>query len=55
MAKKSRNRATKAEVQTTEGNKLPAPELDAESATEIVYGTENNPASRSEFRKQDAE
>jgi hypothetical protein len=51
----SRTRATKAEVQTTEGNKLPVPELDAESATEIVYGTDHDPASRSQFRKKDAE
>ena len=48
---KSKNRASKADVQTTPGNKLPVPELETESAAEIVYGTESNPAGRSQFNK----
>ncbi|WP_164472563.1 hypothetical protein [Cohnella candidum] len=51
---KSKNRASKADVQTTPANKLPVPELDTESAAEIVYGTENDMASRSAFNKQDS-
>jgi len=44
---KSKNRASKADVQTTPGNKLPVPEPDAESAEEIAFGASNNPAGRS--------
>lgn len=46
---KSKNRASKSDVQTTPGNKLPVPELDTESAAEIVYGSENDAAGRSAF------
>jgi len=49
---KNKNRASKADVQTTPGNKLPAPELDTESAEEIVYGSSDNPAGRSAFNKK---
>lgn len=49
---KNKKRASKADVQTTPGNKLPVPELDTESAEEIVYGTGDNPQSRSAFNKK---
>jgi len=49
---KNKNRASKADVQTTPGNKLPVPELDTESAEEIVYGASDNPSSRSAFNKK---
>lgn len=50
----SKRKASKADVQTTPANKMPAPELDTESAAEIVYGTENanEAAGRSAFNKQ---
>lgn len=49
---KSKNRASKADVQSTKGNRMPAPESDMESATELVYGTDENPADRSALGKQ---
>ena len=49
---KNKNRASKADVQTSPGNQLPVPELDTESAEEIVYGTSDNPQSRSAFNKK---
>jgi hypothetical protein len=47
----SKDHATKAEVQTTELNKMPAPELQ-ESATEEVYGSTKNLAEHSLFNKE---
>jgi FMN-dependent NADH-azoreductase len=50
----SKDQASKADVQTTDANKLPVPELDTESAAEIVYGTESEKAvqERSAFNNQ---
>jgi hypothetical protein len=47
----SKDQASKAEVQSTPANKLPTPEMDTESAAEIVYGTEDEQeaASKSAF------
>lgn len=50
--KESKDKASKWDVQTTRANKLPVPELDTESAAEIVYGTEKNLAERSAFNKE---
>ncbi len=47
-----KKRASKAAVQSTEANKLPVPDLETESAAEMVYGTDENPQSRSAFNKK---
>jgi hypothetical protein len=44
--------ATKAEVQTTPLNKMPAPELQ-ESATEEVYGTRTDLSEQSMFNQEE--
>lgn len=48
----SKDMETKAEVQTTPLNKMPAPELD-ESATEQVYGSKKNLAEQSLFNQEE--
>ncbi|MDB4868615.1 MAG: hypothetical protein JWR03_2948 [Cohnella sp.] len=48
----SKDKATKAEVQTTELNKMPVPELE-ESATEEVYGSKKDLAEHSLFNKEE--
>jgi hypothetical protein len=48
----TKDKASKWDVQTTPANKLPVPELDTESAAEIVYGSETNLSERSAFNKE---
>ncbi|MBW5445995.1 hypothetical protein GE107_07970 [Cohnella sp. CFH 77786] len=48
----SKDKASKADVQTTPANKLPVPDMETESAAEIVYGSEDNVESRSAFNQE---
>lgn len=51
---KRKNRASKADVQSSPGNQLPTPEADIESADEIMYGSgvDAEPSSRRASNKR---
>jgi len=47
----SKDKATKSEVQTTPLNKMPAPELESETAAEIAFESKSESAVRNTFNK----
>lgn len=52
--KEPKNGLSKGEVQNVPANRMPVPELDTESAAEIVYGSDTNLAERSAFNKKNS-
>lgn len=52
MMAKNKNRASKAAVQTSPGNKLPVPDTDVEIAEEVGYDSNSNPGNQSALNKQ---